>query len=279
MAATVTGILLTGNHAGRPSSGVSAGTLYSCTTHGLIYQTSDTGSTWATWATLGGTAYTPPGQVYSYPSTFSGDTINGSSTTPFVDVAAFDTKEILNSRILHLQTLGASKDQRVRVTLGTTKAGAFDVATAVAFEGSHWSALFDTYLEVRLSTAADAQLAIARIGPEVSNVTGADALRVLAVRVGGSSISAADANEAYTAPRASTYTLRFVRDGSNVISFYVGHGTTPMALGPVLKVADNTLFTATVSGTLARVEYSIHTPSGPGSTARVDAWVDYLASV
>lgn len=55
MAATVTGVLLTGNHAGRPSSGLQAGTLYSCTTHSLIYQTSDTGSTWATWANLSGT--------------------------------------------------------------------------------------------------------------------------------------------------------------------------------------------------------------------------------
>lgn len=53
MASTVSGVLLTGNHAGRPSSGVTAGTLYACSTHSLIYQTSDTGSTWATWATLG----------------------------------------------------------------------------------------------------------------------------------------------------------------------------------------------------------------------------------
>ncbi len=53
MAATVTGILLTGVHASRPASGVSAGTLYSCTTHSLVYQTSDTGATWTTWATLG----------------------------------------------------------------------------------------------------------------------------------------------------------------------------------------------------------------------------------
>lgn len=36
MAATVSGILLTGNHASRPSSGVSTGTLYSCTTHSLV---------------------------------------------------------------------------------------------------------------------------------------------------------------------------------------------------------------------------------------------------
>lgn len=55
MAATVAGILLTGNHASRPSSGVSVGTLYSCTDHSLIYQTSDTGSTWGTWASLAGT--------------------------------------------------------------------------------------------------------------------------------------------------------------------------------------------------------------------------------
>lgn len=52
MAATVTGILLTGTHAARPTTGVSAGTLYSCTTHSLVYQTSDTGTTWATWGDL-----------------------------------------------------------------------------------------------------------------------------------------------------------------------------------------------------------------------------------
>lgn len=55
MAATVAGVMLTGVHGSRPSSGVSVGTLYSCTTHSLIYQTSDTGSTWGTWANLGGT--------------------------------------------------------------------------------------------------------------------------------------------------------------------------------------------------------------------------------
>lgn len=53
MAATVNGILLTGNHASRPTSGLVKGTLYACSTHGLIYQTSDDGTTWGTWATLG----------------------------------------------------------------------------------------------------------------------------------------------------------------------------------------------------------------------------------
>lgn len=55
MAATVAGILLTGAHAGRPGSGVSVGTLYACSDHDLIYQTTDTGATWVTWATLGST--------------------------------------------------------------------------------------------------------------------------------------------------------------------------------------------------------------------------------
>jgi hypothetical protein len=46
--------LLTGIHSARPAaSAVPAGTLYSCTTHSLIYQ-SDGTSTWSTYATLGG---------------------------------------------------------------------------------------------------------------------------------------------------------------------------------------------------------------------------------
>jgi len=45
--------LLTGNHAGRPSaSSVPEGTLYSCTTHNLVYQS--TAGSWGTWLTAGG---------------------------------------------------------------------------------------------------------------------------------------------------------------------------------------------------------------------------------
>jgi len=51
--ATVLNTFQTGNHAGRPTSGLAYGALYACTTHSLIYQTSDGGGTWATWATLG----------------------------------------------------------------------------------------------------------------------------------------------------------------------------------------------------------------------------------
>lgn len=48
-------LLATGIHASRPAaSAVGKGGLYSCTTHGLLYQTD--GSSWATWATLGAAA-------------------------------------------------------------------------------------------------------------------------------------------------------------------------------------------------------------------------------
>lgn len=50
---TFPGMLQTGDHASRPAAGaVGTGALYSCTDHGLVYQSD--GSTWATWATLGG---------------------------------------------------------------------------------------------------------------------------------------------------------------------------------------------------------------------------------
>lgn len=46
--------LTTGIHSARPAANaVPTGSLYSCTTHGLVYQTD--GTSWSTWATLGGT--------------------------------------------------------------------------------------------------------------------------------------------------------------------------------------------------------------------------------
>lgn len=51
--ATLPVVLGTGDHASRPAaSAVGSGGLYSCTTHSLVYQTD--GSSWSTWATLGG---------------------------------------------------------------------------------------------------------------------------------------------------------------------------------------------------------------------------------
>ena len=52
-ATTLPALLDTGDHASRPAaSAVGTGALYSCTDHSLVYQTD--GSTWTTWATLGG---------------------------------------------------------------------------------------------------------------------------------------------------------------------------------------------------------------------------------
>jgi hypothetical protein len=49
---TVPGMFLTGDHASRPAAtAVGGGTLYSCSTHSLIYQSD--GAAWSTWATLG----------------------------------------------------------------------------------------------------------------------------------------------------------------------------------------------------------------------------------
>ncbi len=51
---TIPGMFLTGDHASRPAaSAVGSGSVYSCTTHGLIYQSD--GASWTTWATLGET--------------------------------------------------------------------------------------------------------------------------------------------------------------------------------------------------------------------------------
>lgn len=83
MASTVAGILLFGTHASRPSSGVTAGTLYACSTHNLVYQTTDTGSTWGTWLTATGSGL-------SDPMTTRGDIIvrNSSNTTDRLAVGA-----------------------------------------------------------------------------------------------------------------------------------------------------------------------------------------------
>lgn len=56
---TLPGVLLTGIHSARPAANaVGTGTLYSCTTHSLVYQSD--GSTWSTWASLAGTGMTNP---------------------------------------------------------------------------------------------------------------------------------------------------------------------------------------------------------------------------
>jgi hypothetical protein len=224
----------------------------------------------------GGASY---GQVIDYPTSFTGDVINGSSTTPFVDVAAFDTKQVLNSRILHLQSLGASKSHRVRVTLGTTKAGAFDVRACLSCINQWYSTnTGDTYTQFRLSTSGDVQLAAVYfygLGSAVNN-------RRMTFRVGGTGPAGVDDNhEPWFAP-GTDVTLRITRDGSDVIRFYFGMAQAPMALVPVLRQQTGNYgeaYSTTQSGTLARIEIAHLTPSGPGSTFEANTFVDYVASV
>lgn len=62
MTATVAGIHLgLDTHANRPAANTAPdGSLYSCTTHGLIYKSNFAGNSWATWASLAGTGLTDP---------------------------------------------------------------------------------------------------------------------------------------------------------------------------------------------------------------------------
>lgn len=58
MTSTVAGIHLgIDTHANRPAANTAPdGSMYSCSTHGLIYKSNYAGNSWATWATLGGAA-------------------------------------------------------------------------------------------------------------------------------------------------------------------------------------------------------------------------------
>jgi hypothetical protein len=217
------------------------------------------------------------GQAVSYPTSFNGtDTFDGSSTTPFADVDAFSTKEVLNSRILHLRTLGASQDDRVRVTPSTTRAGAFDIRTAFQCHFTRWGTNGDTYFEIRLSQSDDTQIAVVRYYGNF----GGESAAICSMRwkLGTGAPPGAGSNMDPELPMGTPVTLRFTRDGSNLLKLDFGVGNLPLALGPAINgshIADS----ATVSGTLARIEYSLHTPSGPGGTATYDAYIDYLLNL
>lgn len=89
MAATVAGILLTGVFASRPAaSSPPVGSLYCSTDTGVIYQTD--GSSWSTWATLGGTVpsyASPPALVLG---TAAADGVATGIVRPDATIAAFD---------------------------------------------------------------------------------------------------------------------------------------------------------------------------------------------
>jgi hypothetical protein len=85
---TLPGLMLTGTHAARPSAtAVGTGTLYSCTTHSLIYQS--LAGSWGTWANLAGTGMPNP-------MTTTGDIIYSSSGSTPARLAVGSATQVLH---------------------------------------------------------------------------------------------------------------------------------------------------------------------------------------
>lgn len=222
----------------------------------------------------------PFGQIANYPRVFESDIYSGNQLySAMSDVVAFDVKESINSRILHLRTVGASKDQRVRLTLGAPKSGAFDVQLCFGGNLGTWVSTLDEYIEILLTTAGGSQIAIARLLATITGIISTED-RVAILRVGGSG-AVSTGNRVPSIPLVSgeAFTLRFVRDDSNIISYYVAVGNAPMFLGQIITTANNTPYTNAVSGTLSRIEIATHSPSGPSAGENyIDVFVDYVAS-
>ncbi len=83
--------LLTGTHASRPAaSAVPVGTLYSCTTHALIYQSD--GTSWSTYATLGSTETLPASIIDA-----KGDLIAGTAADTAARLAVGTDGQVLTA--------------------------------------------------------------------------------------------------------------------------------------------------------------------------------------
>lgn len=83
--------LLTGDHASRPAANaVPVGTLYSCTTHSLIYQSD--GASWSTYATLGGTETLPESIIDA-----KGDLIAGTAADTAVALGVGTDGDVLTA--------------------------------------------------------------------------------------------------------------------------------------------------------------------------------------
>lgn len=135
MAATVAGILQYGDHASRPASGVPTGTLYACTDHSLIYQTTDTGATWVTWADLTGSAIS-----YATPSIALGATAAAGAASTVIrsdaTIDAFDTTDPAATTPGNAAVVGTADFAARRDHVHPRIADTFDVAFIIDGGGS-----------------------------------------------------------------------------------------------------------------------------------------------
>jgi len=126
---TVPGMFLTGDHASRPAANtVGSGSLYSCSTHSLVYQSD--GSSWSTWATLG-----------------TGDaTTHIADTTDAHDASAvsFDATGLSNTSATEVQT--ALEDLDGAITAGG--ASNFTAARKLHVEGSNYTTASTSFVDV-----------------------------------------------------------------------------------------------------------------------------------
>jgi uncharacterized protein YndB with AHSA1/START domain len=97
---TLPALLDTGNHAGRPAaSAVGSGALYSCTDHDIIYQSD--GSSWTTWATVGGPGAPAAGSVLQVvTATSTADDTTTAATLQASSLSATITPQEGDSKLL-----------------------------------------------------------------------------------------------------------------------------------------------------------------------------------
>lgn len=213
------------------------------------------------------------GQAIPYPSAFAGDSEDMSSLANWADVDAFTTKEIVGGHVLHLVTVGPSKDDRVRKTLGTTKAGAFDFRFRFAASFHSWTADKDTWFEISLSTTGGTYIATALV-------------RALAagghiLEVGTTGATTPTTNARLISYPGQPQVLRIHRDAGNLLNFDWGLGVAPIGLHPILDTStDNLPLDLSSAGTVGRIDLALHTPSGPGASQHLcQAWVDSVESL
>jgi hypothetical protein len=233
--------------------------------------TYDNGSSlWVPAAPTGGGGGGGNAQVFDYPTSLSGDSNHFSALTGYSDVGtnAFGTLEILNSSILHMQTVG-NKSSVLRHTLSTALTGAFDVRTLMMMGGTFFSANDQTTHTFALQRADGIGVMRVRFR---SRVTGTESAYYMQVYYNNG--STADVHLPWV-KAGEAVTLRLTRDASNNLGWYLGIGERPMAMIPLISASSRALITGTSSLQVDRIEYQIAT-TGQAAGHVADMFVDYL---